>query len=413
MKRNLDDQAKIFSLSYNKKDTSIFRISITFVNNIEEKYLNQAVERTLKTFKDFKVKLTKNLFWNELEENKEKLPIHNKIDYNFNNLNTKENNKHLLKVSYEGKQLVIDFFHLLTDGLGAKLFVQELIYNYLRLLDHKLKPQEKLNITSENAYTKNYTNKHNKAYTPPNSYQLKGEYIPNKNISFNDFYINLEDLKNLSKEKECSLSVLIISLIVYSLYETNYKKYNGTKPINVCIPINLRQFFKTKTISNFVSHSMLSIIPNQINSLDNIINLVKEEYTNKIDEQKIKDTFESNGKSINNKLLNYIPLFIKRPIVILGSYFVKKQFTITYSNLGIFDIKDEYSKYIENISFKLIPDWRERIRCGISSNKDVLNISFGSNLIDTSLEKKLSDILDENNIYYEIRSNGINHIKFD
>ena len=57
MKRNLDDQAKIFSLSYNKKDTSIFRISITFVNNIEEKYLNQAVERTLKTFKDFKVKL--------------------------------------------------------------------------------------------------------------------------------------------------------------------------------------------------------------------------------------------------------------------------------------------------------------------------------------------------------------------
>ena len=158
---------------------------------------------------------------------------------------------------------------------------------------------------------------------------------------------------------------------------------------------------------------MLCIIPNQINSLDNIINLVKEEYTNKIDEQKIKDTFESNGKSINNKLLNYIPLFIKRPIVILGSYFVKKQFTITYSNLGIFDIKDEYNKYIENISFKLIPDWRERIRCGISSNKDVLNISFGSNLIDTSLEKKLSDILDENNIYYEIRSNGINHIKFD
>ena len=41
MKRNLDDQAKIFSLSYNKKDTSIFRISITFINNIEEKYLNQ------------------------------------------------------------------------------------------------------------------------------------------------------------------------------------------------------------------------------------------------------------------------------------------------------------------------------------------------------------------------------------
>lgn len=413
MKRNLDDQAKVFSLSYNKKDTSIFRITTYLTNNIDEKYLTQAVERTLKTFKDFKVKLSKNIFWNCLEENDNKIPIHNKIDYQFKKINTKENNEYLLKVSYENKQLVIDFFHLLTDGIGAKLFMKELLYNYIRLIDHKLKPQEKIKVTSENAYTKNYTKEHNKAYIPPTSYQLKGKYIPNKNISFNDFYIDIEALKRLSQEKDCNLSTLIISFIVYSLYETNYKQYKGNKPINICIPINLRKYFESNTITNFVSHSMLSILPNNINSLDNIISLVQQEYTNKIDEQKIKDTFESNGKSINNKFLNFIPLFIKRPIIILGSFFVKKQFTITYSNLGIFELNNDYEKYIERISFKLIPDWRERIRCGISSYNGELNISFGSNLIDTQLEKKLSELLDEYNIYYEIRSNGINPIKFD
>lgn len=410
MKNNLDDQAKLFSLSYNKKDTSIFRISATLTNNIDEKYLNQAVERTLKIFKDFKVKLKKNIFWNYLIENDNKIPLHNKIDYKFTKINTKENTEYLLKISYDNNLLVVDFFHLLTDGVGAKLFIQELLYNYLRLIDHKLKPQEKIKVSRENSYTKNYTKQHNKAYTPPTSYQIQGKYIPNKNISFNDFYIDLEALKLLSQEKECTLSELIISFIIYSLYKTNY---NGNKPINVCIPINLRKYFDSNTISNFVSHSMLSILPSNIESLDNMITIIKEEYQNKIDEQKIKDTFESNGKLINNKLLNYIPLFIKRPIIILGSYFVKKKFTITYSNLGITKLKDEYSKYVTNISFKLIPDWRERIRCGISSYNNILNISFGSNILDTSIEKKFSEILDENNIYYEIKNNGINPIKFD
>ena len=76
MKRNLDDQAKIFSLSFNKKDTSIFRLTTTFKNKIDEKYLRQALDRTLKKYKEYKVKLNKDLFWYYLEEN-EKIVVGN------------------------------------------------------------------------------------------------------------------------------------------------------------------------------------------------------------------------------------------------------------------------------------------------------------------------------------------------
>ncbi len=408
MKRNLDDQAKIFSLSYNKKDTSIFRLTATLTDNIEEKYLQQAVNRTLKTYKEFKVKLSKNLFWYYLEGNNQELPIHKNIDYKFECINTKDNNDYLLRISYHNNLLVLDFFHLLTDGATGKCFLTELLYNYLRLIDHKLKPQEKITTICENAYTKYYTKKHNRAYNPPQSYQLQGGYTKSKEVSFTEFYIKLDELKRLSKEKECSLSVLLISLIVYSLYESNYKKHNGTKPINVCIPINLRKYFNSNTTSNFVSHSMLSINPTNIESLDNIISLIKEDYTNKLTEEKIRDTFESNGKSINNKLLDFIPLPIKRFIVILGSKVVKKTFTITFSNLGTFDIEEEYSKYIKNTTFKLIPDWAERIRCGILSYKDDLIISFGSNMISKEVETKFKETLTKLNI-----TSTTNNNKFD
>lgn len=411
MKRNLDDQAKIFSLSFNKKDTSIFRVTTTFTEDINEKYLQQALDRSLKRFKEFKVKLEKTLFWYYLEDNHQEIPIHKKIDYTFTKINTKNNNDYLFRVAYEGKQLVLDFFHLLTDGSGAKEFLKELIYNYVRLNHPKLTPQEKPIVNSENAYTKYYTNKHNKAYSPPRSYQLKGEYIPSKEISFNDICIRLSELKKIAKSKECSLSVLLISLIVYSLYETNYKTNKGNKPINVCIPINLRKYFSTDTITNFVSHAMLSIEPNNINSLDEIIALVKQDFTSKIDEEKIKDTFESNGKSINNKLLNIIPLSIKRFIVILGSHIVKRTFTITFSNLGEIKLLEEYEKYVQDITFKLIPDWAERIRCGISSYQDTLTISFGSNLLDNSLELRFKEELQKLEISHITKDNNINPLK--
>lgn len=405
MKRNLDDQAKIFSLSYNKKDTSIFRVEVNFTNNIDEKYLQQASSRTLKKYKDFKVKLSRNIFWYYLEDNNLEVPIHKKIDYKFKKINNEENNYYLFKISYENKKLVVDFFHLLTDGMSAKEFIKDLIHNYLRLNDHSLTPQEKTPTSAENAYERYYTKQYNKVDKIPQSYQLKGEYIPTKEVSFNDIFINLEELKKVSKEKDCTLSEFLISLIVYSLYETNYKKYKGNKPINVCIPVSLKKYFNTDTITNFVSHAMLSINPTD--NFDNLLSLVRREYTHKVDKLRIQDTFESNGKAINNKLLNIIPLPIKRFIVILGSYIVKRRFTITYSNLGEITLIKGYDKYIEDISFRLIPDWAERIRCGVSSYNGKLNISFGSNLLDNAIELKLISLLEKYNISYTIKDNKI------
>ena len=413
MKRNLDDQAKIFSLSFNKKDTSIFRLTTTLKNKIDEKYLRQALDRTLKKYKDYKVKLNKDLFWYYLEENEKSLPIHNEIDYEFTKINTEENNNHLVRIAYEDNTLVVDFFHLLTDGANGLEFIKDIIYNYSRLNNHKLKPQEKRNLSSENAYTNNYTHKFTKVEKIPKAFQLQGDYIPTSKVSFNDFYINLNEIKQLSKEKECSISILLISLLVYSIYETNYKSNNGKLPINISIPISLKKYFPSDTISNFVSHSMLSIKPNKNDTLDNIIDLVKKDYTDKMTEGKIKDTFESDGKKINNKLLNIIPLSIKRAIVQLGAKIVKKQFTITYSNLGIIDLNNGYEEYTEDITFKLIPDWAERVRCGICSYKNDIIISFGSNLLDTSLEQKFQETLSSLNISHTIKSNEVNPIKKD
>ncbi len=411
--RKLDDQAKIYSLSFNKKDTSVFRLSTTLKQNIKEETLIEAINKALKKFKAFKVKVKKGFFWYYLVENTSKIKVFNNIDYSFKSINTKENNEYLFKVSYEGKKIYIDFFHILTDGNSGQEFFKEIIYKYLEIKHPKsikvpeLKEEKTYNI--ENSYIKNYKKIFEKAYNPPKAFQLKGKVIRENKIGINQFSIKLKELKNVAKEKGCSISEFLVSMIAYSLYETNYKENKGKRPINICVPINLKKYFKSETISNFVSHMMISLkVKNdKKHTFEEITEMVKKEFNKKLNFDKISATMNSNGKSINNFFVNTIPLGIKKAMVVLGSFEFKKKFTITLSNLGETNIESKYRKYIKKYSFVLPPDWAEKIRCGVCSYKDNLVISFSSNIEEKSLESKFRDLLSDFGVKFKLENNGI------
>ena len=118
----------------------------------------------------------------------------------------------------------------------------------------------------------------------------------------------------------------------------------------------------------------------------------------------------SNGKAINHFIIRALPLFIKKSIVLIGSIPVKKQFTMTFSNLGETAINDEYKKFVDNCAFTLVPDWSERIRCGVCTYKGNLVITFSSNIKEDSFECKFRDLLKELGIKVKIKGNGIKAI---
>ena len=55
----LDDQAKIFSLSYNKNDISVFRLSVKLKDYVDSAILNKTLNIIIDKYKLFKVKLKK------------------------------------------------------------------------------------------------------------------------------------------------------------------------------------------------------------------------------------------------------------------------------------------------------------------------------------------------------------------
>ena len=82
--RHLDDQAKIFSLSCHKKDTSIFRLTVKLKEKINEDILLKSTNKALKKYKAYKVQLKKGFFWYTLIPNNQEIIIHKGIDYKFN-----------------------------------------------------------------------------------------------------------------------------------------------------------------------------------------------------------------------------------------------------------------------------------------------------------------------------------------
>ena len=416
--RKLDDQAKVYSLSFNKKDTSIFRLSVVLKEKIDEIILQKAIEFALVKYEAFKVRMRKGLFWNYFEKNNKSPIVTEEKEYPFKKMNTRENNDYLFKVTYFDKKINIDYFHTLTDGNGGTEFFKEIIYKYLELkykneLTFTETKEQEILKNSENAYTKNYNKTSNKAYNPPKAYVLKAEEWEDGKLGINHFNINLEHFKSLSKTKQCTISELLTAMLAYSIYEGNYKKNKGKKPVNICIPINLKKYFPSETISNFVSYMMVSLnLKNSQNySFENILEMVKKEFDKKLKFERIVETMSSNGKLINNFFVRIVPLVLKRGLVILGSLELKRHFTTTLSNIGAIQIQEKYEKYIENFFVILSPDWAEKIRCGVCSYKENLIMTFGNVLKESLIEQNFKELLKINNISFTIDGNKVNIIK--
>ena len=90
--QKLDNMAKLFSLS-NKKNTNIFRFTVILKQKVNKYILSLALNKTLITYPDFKVKLRTGMFWNYLEFNKKAPIINQDNNNNWNNcISLKENN---------------------------------------------------------------------------------------------------------------------------------------------------------------------------------------------------------------------------------------------------------------------------------------------------------------------------------
>ena len=408
--RRLDNSAKIFPMSTGEKYSSVFRLSVLLTEDIKRDMLKQAVIKALEKYDIFKVKMKAGLFWYYLEENDKEPQITEERDYPCKYINPKTNNDYLFKVTYFENKINIDIFHSLTDGNGGTIFFREIIYTYLELvypkeLNKNNRIIKKIDFDIEDSYLKNYNKKAISTESSPRAYELKGRKIKLGAISAIHEIIDMEKLKVESKKYDATVTQYLTAVLIHSIYIANYRKSN--KPIKVCVPVNLKKYFPSQTMSNFFSYITITAKGKMLDNFEKIVEVVKKEFAEKLTEEEILKTMSGNVRLGTNLFIKTIPLFLKNIIVRLSYLEIRKHSTITFSNIGRIGVLGDYQKYIDYFLMLISPDSVEKIKCSGCTFGNKIVFTFTSILNDNRIEKEFYEFLKSKEIEVEAESNGV------
>ena len=412
--RRLDNSAKIFPIASSKKYSSVFRLSAVLREKINLNVLKESVNKVLENLSSFKVKLKKGAFWYYFEENNKEIIIEEEKDYPCKYIDPSTNNDYLFKVTYWENKINLDIFHSLTDGNSGIIFLREIVYTYIELshpesFNTKLRIERKISNNTEDDYLKNYDKNSKANRGGKKAYALKGKKLPLAAIGVIHVNINLKTLKDKAKEKGVTVTQYLTAVIIYAIYNSNYKKNNGKRPIKVCVPVDLRKYFKSETVSNFFSYITVQTDTNgeNLKNFGNILNFVKENFEKSLMREEIIKTMSSNVKLGNNAFIKSIPLFLKLIIVKLSYIEIRKYTTTTFSNIGRIGIIREYQKYIDKFLMLIAPETVEKIKCSACSFENNLVFTFTSTLEQTEVEQEFCKKLKEEGIEICIEGNGV------
>lgn len=404
--RKLDNTAKIFSMD-EKDNMNIFRYSVILKQKISKSILKKAVEKTIKQYDAFKVKLGSGLFWNYLERNNKEIIVTKENDVPCKLKSFKKNNDYLFKVTYYKKKINLDVFHILTDGSGAAIFLKSIIYNYLNIkhnipFNQSLEPK----INYQDQYIKNYNKKIKTKNRFKIAYSIKEKI--NKKINNTYHYImNVKNIKNVCKKYQATITEYLTAKYIYAIYLSLHNK-KSKKEIIITMPINLRKYYEVDTLSNFFSCAYINpeIIKNKLTTFEEIIQKVKQEFKEKINFDKVKSYLKRDLDIGRNIGIRLVPLFIKKPVMKYVLKVTSKRATSTLSNVGIINIDDKYKKYIDNILVLVMPNKNEKLKCTICSYDDKLNLTINSNIDDVKFEKTFLNLLQQEIKNIKLESNN-------
>ena len=127
----LDNAAKIYPAAKRRNWNNFFRISATLTEPIDTDVLAQALDVTVRRFPSIAVRLRRGVFWYYLEEIPHTPALQPEKSCPLAHAPFNEVRQCAFRVLVYRDRFAVEFFHSLTDGSGALVFVKSLLAEYL------------------------------------------------------------------------------------------------------------------------------------------------------------------------------------------------------------------------------------------------------------------------------------------
>ena len=211
-------------------------------------------------------------------------------------------------------------------------------------------------------------------------------------------------MKDIAKKYNTTITGLLISLVIKSMEDILSIK-EKKKPISITVPIDLRKYFKSKTVRNFFN---VTNITYKFTKSNTTLEEIVEEVNKKLKESLTKESISANMTNLIRLehffIIRLVPLFIKNKVMKYTYKLTRKKQTMGLSNVGKITLPLSCRSYIDKF---IVMNSTDVLELCIISYEDEISMSFSSHFINSELEKNFFRLLKEYNLNITIYSNEI------
>ena len=415
---HLDNSAKIYPAAATSTWNNIYRLSATLYDDVDRDVLQSALDVTVRRFPSIAVKLKRGVFWYYLEEIKNAPEIQDEKSYPLVRMPLDDIRHCAFRVLVYKKRIAVEFFHALTDGNGALIFLKTLVAEYLTQ-KHGLDIPNEFGVLSrleppkeeelEDNFPKNKAPV-GKSRKESNSYRIFGELEEDGFCHVTTFTLNPKELLEIAHSYGVTVTALIAAMYIkatIALQFEDVKKLKHMKKVKVLIPVDLRRIYNSKTLRNFALYTTPGVDPRLGEyTLEELAKIVHHRMALDITEKNMAARIYTNVRDEENIALKLTPLFLKNIVMKIVFMLVgEKKSTLSISNLGLVKLPEAMEEYVDRLDFVLSVQSDAPYNSGVITYRDKLNISLIRNIKEPRLERALYSVFRECGIHVKVESN--------
>ena len=228
----LDNAAKIYPAARRRNWSNLFRQSVTLTEKVDIPLLQKALDVTVKRFPSIAARLRKGAFWYYLQQVEAAPEIREEQSCPLVFMDRAEMRKCAFRVIACENRIAVEYFHSLTDGNGALIFLKSLTAEYLEqkyriaipyedgVLDRREPPKEE---ELEDSFPK-YAGNVPASRKDTNAWHMSG--LPQKDgfLNLTCFQIPVKPALALAHKHNTTLTVFMSAVMMIYLLDLQNEK---------------------------------------------------------------------------------------------------------------------------------------------------------------------------------------------
>ena len=172
-------------------------------------------------------------------------------------------------------------------------------------------------------------------------------------------------------------------------------KNQQKRPVALMIPVNLRNYFPSQSMTNFFGWIEVGYIFSDETTFEDVLLSVKKQFEEELVKEKIAMHMSGYVRIEKNPFVRAVPLEIKKYFLMLGANLGSRSITAVYSNIGIIRLPEEYKEYIQHFGIFACTNTLQMCSC---SYGDEMVLGLTSKLSDDSIQRNFRKILSEEEV---------------